>query len=90
MVRGIVPAAFQFGKTVKPYFRVNQYFPYIIYTKQSAGGNVCMETAIIIALIILAESLTGLFAYSLAAAAKKEPPSVIQKKAYYCDLQYPF
>ena len=49
-----------------------------------------METAIIIALIILAESLTGLFAYSLAAAAKKEPPSVIQKKAYYCDLQYPF
>lgn len=39
-----------------------------------------METAIIIALIILAEFLTGLFAYSLAAAAKKEPPSVIQKR----------
>ncbi|MBR6836287.1 MAG: hypothetical protein IKM72_09850 [Oscillospiraceae bacterium] len=39
-----------------------------------------MKTAIIIALIILAEFLTGLFAYSLAFAAKHEPPSVIKRK----------
>ncbi len=39
-----------------------------------------MKIAVIIVLIILAEALTGLFAYSLAFAAKHEPPPVIRKR----------